>query len=253
MTCAVEKRESRLVASGGLNNVCSLVDLGPLLSASSAATSPAPVIADLEGHEGYLSTCAFVESGDRVVTGSGDSTCILWDVARAARIAQFKDHTGDVMSVAVSPSDRNIFISGSCDAAAKAWDTRTGKCVTTFEAHEGDVNAVRFMRHGTTFGTGSDDSAAKVFDMRARTVVNSMQNENVTCAITCIDFSASGRLLFAGYDNASCFAWDALVEHAPSPTFSLSSHTGRVSCLGVSSQGHAVATGSWDGRLAIWV
>ena len=250
MTCAVERGEGALVASGGLDNVCTLLDLGPPAQSASAS---APAVAELVGHEGYVSTCRFVGGRNQVLTGSGDGTCILWDVARAARVSLFRDHSGDVMSVSVSPTSPHVFISGACDATAKVWDVRAGHCVTTFEEHEGDVNAVRFMPCGLAFASGSDDSSAKVCDLRACASVNEMQHEDVTCAVTSLDFSESGRLLFAGYDNASCFAWDALVEAAPAPVFSLAGHASRVSCLGVSSQGHAVATGSWDSRLAIWI
>ena len=252
MTCAVERGEGALVASGGLDNVCTLLDLGPPAQSASASAS-APAVAELVGHEGYVSTCRFVGGRNQVLTGSGDGTCILWDVARAARVSLFRDHSGDVMSVSVSPTSPHVFISGACDATAKVWDVRAGHCVTTFEEHEGDVNAVRFMPCGLAFASGSDDSSAKVCDLRACASVNEMQHEDVTCAVTSLDFSESGRLLFAGYDNASCFAWDALVEAAPAPVFSLAGHASRVSCLGVSSQGHAVATGSWDSRLAIWI
>jgi len=252
MTCAVERVEGSLVAAGGLDNVCTLLDLGPP-SASASAAAAAPVVAELAGHEGYVSTCRFVGGPSQVLTGSGDGSCILWDVARAARVAHLKDHGGDVMSLSVSPTSPHVFVSGACDATAKVWDVRAGRCVTTFEEHEGDVNAVRFMPCGLAFGSGSDDSSAKVCDLRACASVNEMQHENVTCAVTSLDFSESGRLLFAGYDNASCFAWDALVEAAPAPVFSLSAHTSRVSCLGVSTSGHAVATGSWDSKLSIWI
>jgi guanine nucleotide-binding protein G(I)/G(S)/G(T) subunit beta-1 len=252
MTCAAERGEGQLVGSGGLDNVCTLLDLGPPSQAASAAAT-APVVAELVGHEGYVSTCRFVGGREQVLTGSGDATCMLWDVARAARVAHFKDHGGDVMSLSVSPTSPHVFVSGACDATAKVWDVRAGRCVTTFEEHEGDVNAVRFMPGGLAFGSGSDDSSAKVFDLRACASVNEMQHENVTCAVTSLDLSESGRLLFAGYDSAACYAWDALGEAAPAPVFSLAGHESRVSCLGVSSQGHAVATGSWDHRVAIWI
>lgn len=56
---------------------------------------------------------------------------------------EFNDHTGDVMSLSLSP-DKNIFVSGACDSTAKVWDIRTGKCVQTFTGHESDINAVQY-------------------------------------------------------------------------------------------------------------
>ena len=244
MSCAFERRENELVASGGLDNTCTLSAVG--------ATDGAPPVGELQGHDGYVSCMQFAGGHDRLMTGSGDSTCILWDIARASRVQSFKDHGGDVMSLSLHPSNSAVFVSGSCDATAKLWDVRSGKCAQTFAGHEGDLNAVMFMGSGLAFGTGSDDSSVKIFDLRACACINEMRNEEVMCGVTALDFSASGRLVFAGYDNANCFAWDVLVEATPTPFFSLPGHSSRISCLGVSSSGHAVATGSWDRNIIVW-
>ncbi len=47
------------------------------------------------------------------------------------------------------------------------WDMRSNKCTRTFEGHESDINSVVFFPDGNAFGTGSDDSSCKVFDLRA--------------------------------------------------------------------------------------
>lgn len=107
---------------------------------------------ELAAHDGYLSCCRFVGQ-KQLLTASGDSTCILWDVERGepvsgvvslslslssvarvtfargtrgltsgfyfTQVNTYNDHAGDVMSVAVSPTDLNTFVSGSCDSSAK--------------------------------------------------------------------------------------------------------------------------------------
>ncbi len=132
------------------------------------------------------------------------------------------------------------------------WDLRAGRCVQTFVGHEGDINAIRFLRNGLAFGTGSDDSSIKLFDLRSYARVNEMVNENIMCGVTSLDFSASGRVVFAGYDDCNCYGWDTLAEAAPAPVYSLTGHTNRVSCVGVNGSGQAVCTGSWDSELAVW-
>ena len=50
-----------------------------------------------------------------MLTGSGDSTCALWDVECATLIQSFHGHTGDVMSIDLSPSEMsNTFVSAVC-------------------------------------------------------------------------------------------------------------------------------------------
>jgi len=47
------------------------------------------------------------------LTGSGDSTCALWDVESSQLIQSFHGHAGDVMSIDLSPTETgNVFVSG---------------------------------------------------------------------------------------------------------------------------------------------
>ena len=45
-------------------------------------------------------------------------TCALWDVETGQQIQVYAGHTGDVMSLSLSP-DQRTFVSGACDASAK--------------------------------------------------------------------------------------------------------------------------------------
>ena len=94
-------------------------------------------------------------------------TCVLWDVEQGAKIHDFADHLGDVMSLSINPLDNNMFVSGACDAFAKVWDIRQQRCTQTFAAHDSDINAVQFFPNGNAVGTGSDDSSCRLFDIRA--------------------------------------------------------------------------------------
>ncbi|OLY80237.1 Guanine nucleotide-binding protein subunit beta-1, partial [Smittium mucronatum] len=73
-------------------------------------------------------------------------------------------------------------------------------------------------------------------------------NDDILCGITSISFSSSGRLLFAGYDDFNVNVWDVLKSQRVAI---LSAHENRVSCLGVSKDGMALCTGSWDSTLKV--
>lgn len=99
-------------------------------------------------------------------------------------------------------------------------------------------------------------------------------HDNIICGITSVAFSKSGRLLLAGYDDFNCNVWDTMkAERAGKISFLnffiyakiieltlffcnfigiLAGHDNRVSCLGVTENGMAVATGSWDSFLRVW-
>lgn len=244
MTCAYDQDQGNWVACGGLDNICSIYHVNQNQQQVMRASK------ELSQHDGYLSCCRFV--GERnMLTASGDARCIYWDIETATPKMVFSEHACDVMSVAVSPTDPNMFASGSVDASAKAWDLRSGKSTHTFDKfHTSDINSVAFFPEGYSIGTGSDDSSCRLFDIRCYGEVANFSGEQISCGITSVGFSLSGRLLFAGYDDYVCHAWDT--SNPACPSFKLAGHDNRVSCLGVTPNGHAVCTGSWDTLLKIW-
>jgi len=244
MTCAFEQTTNGYVACGGLDNMCSIYQVTTEIGAVTRASK------ELAGHEGYLSCCRFI-SKSNMVTSSGDSTCIYWDCETGSPITQFTDHQGDVMFVSLNPTDKNLFVSGSCDHTARVWDIRGKSCVMTYHGHESDINSVAFFPDGQAFGTGSDDSSCRLFDLRSHQELNQFTDDKIVCGITSVAFSSSGRLLFGGYDDYQAIIWDSISEGAE-PLQSLNKHENRVSCLGVQEKGQALCTGSWDTFLKVW-
>mmetsp|Transcript_10992 Transcript_10992/g.27774 ORF Transcript_10992/g.27774 Transcript_10992/m.27774 type:complete len:347 (+) Transcript_10992:109-1149(+) len=241
MTCAYSP-SGGFVACGGLDNICSVYNLR-------SREPQIRVCRELNAHTGYLSCCRFL-TDRQIVTSSGDMSCILWDIEAGHKVTDFNDHNGDVMSVSVpKDSDANIFVSGACDATSKLWDIREGKCVQTFRGHDSDINAVQFFPNSKAFGTGSDDATCRLWDIRAARELVNYGSEQLMCGITSVDFSLSGRLFVAGYDDFKVNVWDTLKGEV---NLGFSAHDNRVSCLGISSDGTALCTGSWDSLLKIW-
>jgi guanine nucleotide-binding protein G(I)/G(S)/G(T) subunit beta-1 len=247
MTCAYSK--NGIVCCGGLDNLCSVYKVPSAVDGGHMSQTSKPA-AELAQHEGYLSCCRFVGGNDsEIITSSGDSTCIMWDVEKKTPIAVFNAHQQDVMSVSIMPS-KETFVSGSCDATAKLWDYRAkNNCVHSFPGHESDINSVQFFPDGNAFGTGSDDSSCRLFDIRAYKQVNNYSSNRILCGITSVAFSKSGCYLFGGYDDYHGYVWDTLQGELVD---TLNGHENRVSCLGVSNDGNLLCTGSWDALLKIW-
>lgn len=244
MACAYSP-SGNMVASGGLDNLCTLWKLPPNDS------EDAKLVCELMHHEGYISTIKFIGTNDdEVLTASGDSSICLWDVATKKVKTTFNDHQGDVMSLDFL-EEKRAFISGSIDTTAKLWDARSGRsAVATFVGHDSDINAVRAAPGGVAFGTGSDDSTCRLFDIRALRELGRYTHSKIVGGVTSLAFSKTGRVLFAGYDEASLYTWDTL--QGGDPIEHLCQHDFRISCLGVSPDGSALCTGSWDHLLKIW-
>ncbi|KAL2088780.1 hypothetical protein ACEWY4_015679 [Coilia grayii] len=233
------------IAAGGLDNKCSVYPLS-LDKNENLAAKRKPVAM----HTNYVSHCTFTNSDMQVLTSSGDGTCGLWDVESAQLLQSFHSHTADVLSLDMGPAETsNTFVSGGCDKKAKLWDMRSGQNVQSFETHESDVNCVKFYPSGDAFATGSDDATCRLFDLRADREVAIFSKDSVIFGANSVDFSQSGRLLFAGYNDYTVNIWDVLKGTRLSILYG---HENRISTVRVSPDGTSFCTASWDNTLRVW-
>lgn len=150
------------------------------------------------------------------------------------------------------------------------WDMRSGNVVQAFEGNLSDVNSVKFHPSGDAIATGSDDSTVswdrvvtstfpqkfifyflqcRLFDVRADKEVAVYAKDSIIFGVNSVDFSVSGRLLFAGYNDYTVNIWDSLKQQR---ICLLYGHENKVSCVQVSPDGTALSTGSWDCTLRVW-
>ncbi|KAH7858633.1 hypothetical protein Vadar_026067 [Vaccinium darrowii] len=98
MTCAFSPT-GHSVTCGGLDSVCSIFDLNSPTDKDGNIT----VSRTLSGHKGYVSCCQYVPDEEtRLITSSGDQTCVLWDITTGQRTSVFGGefqcgHTADVL------------------------------------------------------------------------------------------------------------------------------------------------------------
>uniref|UniRef100_A0A672U091 G protein subunit beta 5 n=1 Tax=Strigops habroptila TaxID=2489341 RepID=A0A672U091_STRHB len=188
---------------------------------------------------------------NKILTASGDGTCALWDVESGQLLQSFHGHGADVLCLDLAPSETgNTFVSGGCDKKAMVWDMRSGQCIQSFETHDSDINSVRYYPSGDAFASGSDDATCRLYDLRADREVAIYSKESIIFGASSVDFSLSGRLLFAGYNDYTINVWDVLKGSRVSILFG---HENRVSTLRVSPDGTAFCSGSWDHTLRVSV
>ncbi|KAG8062045.1 hypothetical protein GUJ93_ZPchr0003g17243 [Zizania palustris] len=193
-------------------------------------------------HCPWVMTCAFAPNGQSVACGGLDNACSIFNLNSQA------DRDGNIPVSRILTGHKGYV--SSCQIASRA--------VRTYHGHESDINSVKFFPDGQRFGTGSDDGTCRLFDMRTGHQLQVYSREpdrsdNELPTVTSIAFSISGRLLFAGYSNGDCYVWDTLLAEVVLNLGTLqNSHEGRISCLGLSSDGSALCTGSYDKNLKIW-
>ncbi|EUB61828.1 Guanine nucleotide-binding protein subunit beta [Echinococcus granulosus] len=239
--CAISPSMHQVV-SGGLDNLIAVFSL------NSPEGTPAQLIQELSGHNGYISSLDYIDE-TKLLSASGDKTLGLWDMEKGELVSTFSGHTNDVNSVRVCRTNKNLAVSVSSDYTCRTWDIRCAKSTQLFEGHEQDVNGVDIFPSGQAFATSSDDTSCRLWDIRSDQAVAAYVDEFIQCGSTCVALSRSGRVLIAGYDDFNCHVWDVLREERVGI---MSAHDARVSSLSVNEVGNAIVTGSWDSLCYVW-
>ncbi|KAI5949961.1 tgb1 [Candida theae] len=182
LTCSISPNE-KLVASAGLDNNCTIYKIkpdttnNPVQVQQQFRSNAFPmqtgffqsVQSIFKSHAAYISECEFI-GNNSIVTGSGDMTCMLWDITKGSKSRDFIDHVGDVLCLTVFPTNilsDNLFISGSSDGYAKVWDLRSPTPAQSFSISNSDVNCVKVFPDGNAFAVGSDDGQIRLIDLRS--------------------------------------------------------------------------------------
>jgi cytochrome c len=213
-----------------------VVSLAATVAVSGAfAQTPAP--AALRAHGGPVKSMALIENGTVLVTGSFDSTIIVWDLKRrtAKRVLRF--HGSTVTALAAIAGD--CFASGGEDALVAIWcgDSTTPKTILeghtapvtqlavspdrktlasvsfdrtvrlwpveggasrTLDTQAAPLNALAFLKDGSSLVTGSYDGTTKRLPLD-RSVPTAMLNLEVPVNAAVV--TADNRILIAGADG----------------------------------------------------
>ncbi|HKZ02612.1 MAG TPA: hypothetical protein VJ180_10250, partial [Pyrinomonadaceae bacterium] len=82
-------------------------------------------ITSLPGHGNFVGSLAFSPDGQRLASGSFDSTIKLWDLTTGRELSTLKGHSGSVTALDFTP-DGQFLVSGGDDGSARLWQTQTG-------------------------------------------------------------------------------------------------------------------------------
>jgi RNA polymerase sigma factor (sigma-70 family) len=199
-----------------------------------------------EFHHTYLvGALAFTTDGQTLLSGSSynDPIIRLWDPYTGREKGQWRGHTIDVHTIAVSP-DGKFAVSGGYDRTIRLWDVATGKELRQLGDGKEPIWKVEFSPDGRTLAAGS--KGVHLWDLATGKELRSFGQGTLLR----LRFSLDGKLLAtSSSEDPRVRLWDVASGRE---LRQFSTQIQSASSFSFSPDGRTLATGDSAGPICIW-
>jgi WD40 repeat protein len=199
--------------------------------------------------DGVVKTLRFTKNGRLLLAGGGvaakSGRAVVWDVAKAERLAVVGDEYDEVLAADLSP-DQSLVALGGPGRVVRLHATADGTVAGEIRRHTDWVTAVEFSPDGSLLATG--DRAGNLFLWETRGVREAGVLRGHTGPITAVAWRRDGGILASVSGDGTLRLWDpataAQVKTWPA-------HGGGAEAIAWLADGRIVTTGR-DRRAKLW-
>ncbi|KAI0393108.1 WD40-repeat-containing domain protein [Xylariaceae sp. FL0594] len=178
-----------------------------------------------------------------LVTGSSDSTCIIYSVKAGYRpIRRLRHHTAAVLDLAF---DEKHIVTCSKDKSICVWDREMGALLKELQGHTGPVNSVELR--GNTILSCSGDYSARLWNMNSGKTIREFTGHKK--GLACCQFSEDGRFVISAGSDRVIRIWDANTGEC---LREMVAHESLVRSLHLDSASGRLISGSYDTDLKVF-
>ncbi|KAI0199566.1 quinon protein alcohol dehydrogenase-like superfamily [Astrocystis sublimbata] len=180
---------------------------------------------------------------DILVTGSSDSSCIVYSVKSGYRpVRRLQGHTAAVLDLAFD--DKHI-VTCSKDISICVWDRETGALLKQLRGHTGPVNSVQLR--GNTIVSCSGDFSVRLWNIDSAKTIREFAGH--TKGLACSQFSEDGKFIASAGSDKVIRIWDANTGEC---LRDLPAHDSLVRSLHLDSVSGRLISGSYDTDIKVF-
>jgi WD40 repeat protein len=219
------------------------------------------VVRRLKGHTWYVTSLAFTPDGQLLVSGSGDRTVKLWDVASGTERTTFTNYSiglgaANVSSLRLSPDGKMIVTAATGGGQrTTVQELLSGRESIRFRGHQNLMTDGAFSPDGRNFISGSLDGTVRLWDLTPASKVTDHRqfpsdvDEFTSGTSPSYSLSPDGQHLLSIFTNRTFSVWElpALREGPRHPL-----PVSRAASAALATGGQLAAFVAKDGNVVLW-
>ena len=135
------------------------------------------LIHTFKGHSNPISCLAVTQQSQYLLTGSEDTTIIVWDMQELIIKRRICEHIAPVLTLTLALNN-SVIVSGGEDSRIIATSLFTGEVLMRVDHHRGPVTAVKVDSAGEILVSGSVDGTICLWSLESFTLLNSIPLPN---------------------------------------------------------------------------
>src|SRR5262249_22989856 len=152
---------------------------------------------------------AFSPDGKRLISGSGDHSAIIWDIASRKAAHRLQGHAEDVYSVTFLP-DGDRAVTASFDTTLRLWRANDGGLITEMKGHKGQVHALAVRSSDGLVVSGDWAGEIRLWDGKNGQSLRTLGDQG--SPVAALRFSPDGKRLVSTCEQYCSgqytFVWD---------------------------------------------
>lgn len=204
-----------------------------------------------------MSSAAFAQDDNHVITAGGDGKAMVWDRSRSTRpspdtAVHLIDDATDLAGVAMSPDGTRAAVVGA-NGVGRIWNAQTWQPIANLDVGQQNLTSVAFSANSTQLLTTSDDGVVRLWQAANGAAVTTSSGAPVILrhpsAVWGGDFSPDGQRVVTASADRLARIWDATNGTQLSV---LEGHGDEVMTAVFSPDGQQVLTASLDATARLW-